>query len=70
MYLIQHSPNSLDSETFLFFFLNLFNVYLFLRERETEPQWGRDREKEGDRESEAGSESDVAFESTNCEIMI
>ena len=35
-----------------FFFLN---VYLFLRQRETEHDWGRGREREGDTESEAGS---------------
>ena len=35
----------------LFFF---FNSYLFLKERETEHEWGR-AEREGDTESEAGS---------------
>ena len=38
-------------KTFLFF----FNVYLFLRQRETEHEWGRGREREGDIESLAGS---------------
>ena len=32
-----------------------FNVYSFLRDRETEHEWGRGREREGDTESEAGS---------------
>ena len=30
----------------LFFFKNFFNVYLFLRQRETEHEWGRVRERE------------------------
>ena len=37
------------------FFFNFFNVYLFLRQRETEHELGRVREREGDTESEAGS---------------
>ena len=48
--------------------------YLFLRQRETEHEWGWGRE--GDTESEAGSrpwavrrEPDVGLELTNCEIM-
>ena len=52
---------------------NLRNV-LFLRE--TEFEWGRGREREGDTESEAGSrlravstEPDVGLEPTNCEIV-
>ena len=48
---------SLPSNTLyhlLFFFL-FFNVYLFLRQRETECEWGRGREREGDTGSEAGS---------------
>ena len=32
-----------------------FNIYLFLREIETEHEWGKDRERRGDTESEAGS---------------
>ena len=38
-----------------FFFFNFFNVYLFLKERETECEQGRSRERGGDTESEAGS---------------
>ena len=37
------------------FVFTFFNVYLFLKERETECEWGRGRESEGDTESEAGS---------------
>ena len=40
--------------TILSFFIFL-NVYLFLRQRETEHEWGRNRERGGDTESEAGS---------------
>ena len=53
-----------------------FNVYLFLRQRKTEREWGTDREREGDTESEAGSrlsavslEPDVGLEPTNREVM-
>ena len=42
-----------SEEMFLFF--NFFNVYLFSRDRQTEPEWGRAREREGDAESDAGS---------------
>ena len=34
---------------------NFFNIYSFLRVRETECEQGRGREREGDTESEAGS---------------
>ena len=34
-------------------FIKIFNVYLFLRQRETEHEWGRVRET--DTESETGS---------------
>ena len=54
--------------------LLFFNVYLFLREKETEHKKGRDRE--GDTEPEAGSrlravstEPDAGLEITNREIM-
>ena len=54
----------------LFFVLN---VYLFLRQRETEHEWGRSRE--GDTEAEAGSrlravstEPNTGLELTNREI--
>ena len=50
--------------------------YSFLRQRETEQEWGRGREREGDTESEAGSrlqavstEPDARLELTNHEIM-
>ena len=53
-----------------------FNIYLFLRQRETEHEWGRVREREGDTESETGSrlwavstEPDAGLELTNREIM-
>ena len=56
-------------------FLKLFfNVYLFLRERQS-VSWGG-AEREGDTESEAGSriqavstEPDVGLELSNCEII-
>ena len=51
------------------------NVYLFLRQRETQHEWGRGREREGDTESEAGSrlwavstEPDAGLELVNLEI--
>ena len=54
----------------------IFNVYLFLRERDRDRVWVEEGEREGDKESEAGSrlpaastESDVGLEPTNCEIM-
>ena len=53
---------------------NFFNVYLSLRKRDTEQEWGRDRE--GDTESEAGSrlqavstEPDEGLKLKNREIM-
>ena len=56
-----------------FFF---FNVYLFLRETETECEWGRGGEREGDTEPKAGSrlragstEPDTGLKLTSCEIM-
>ena len=56
-------------------FFKKFNVYLFLRQRETEHEWGR-AEREGDTESEAGSrlqavstEPDMGLEPMNREIM-
>ena len=52
------------------------NVYLFLRETETECKWVRVREREGDTESEAGSklravstEPDAGLELTSRKIM-
>ena len=63
-----------DNRVFLSFFLK--NVYLFLRERDTEHEQGRGREREGDTESEGGpglravsTEPDVGLELTNLEIM-
>ena len=49
-----HSRDS-KSEGFFFLIKNFLNVYLFLRERETEYEQRRGREKEGDIESKAGS---------------
>ena len=47
-----------------------------MTERETEHEWRRGREREGDTESEAGSrlravstEPDAGLEPTDCEIM-
>ena len=37
------------------FFKKIFNVYLFLRDRQTEHEQGRGRERQGDTESETGS---------------
>ena len=55
---------------------NLFNVYLFLREREKERESRVEAEREGDPESEAGSrlcavsrEPDAGLKPTNREIM-
>ena len=45
----------LNFKDFIYFFqIYTFNVYLFLRETETECEWVR-AESEGDTESEAGS---------------
>ena len=51
-------------------------MFIFGRERETEHEWGKGREREGDPESEAGSrlravsaEPDAGLELTNREIM-
>ena len=62
--------------TVLIFFIYFFNVYLFLRETETDCEQVRGREREGDTESEAGSrlravspEPDAGLELTSCEIM-
>ena len=41
--------------SFFFFLIFFFNVYLFWGQRETEHEWGRGREREGDTESETGS---------------
>ena len=48
-----------------------------MREKETECEWVRGREREGDTESEAGSrfqavstEPDMGLELTSCEIVI
>ena len=56
------------------FFFNFFNVYLFLRETETECEWVG-AEREGGTESEGGSrlqavstEPDVGLEPVNREI--
>ena len=56
----------------LFYLINFFNVYLFLKETECEHGRGR----EGDTESESGSrlravstESNAGLKPMNCEIM-
>ena len=36
-------------------FMFFFDVYLLLRQRETEHEWGGGAEREGDTESETGS---------------
>ena len=53
-----------------------FNAYFWETVRETEYEWGRGREREGDTESEAGSrlwavntEPNVGLELTNREIL-
>ena len=58
-----------------FFFVCLFNVYLFLGQRETEHEWGG-AEREGDTESETGSrlraispEPDAGLELAEREIV-
>ena len=60
---------------FIYFFLIFFNVYLFLRQRETE-QNGAGSEREGDTESETGyrlralsTEPHAGLELTDHEIM-
>ena len=57
------------------FWVFFFNLYLFLKERETEGEWGG-AEREGDTESETGSrlraispEPDTGLELTDHEIM-
>ena len=45
----------LNKSILFFLFFIFFNVYLFLRQRETEHEWGRVRKSEGDTESETGS---------------
>ena len=62
---------NVHSSIFLFF---LFNVYLFLRQRETEHEWGRVREREtqsetGSRLQAVSTEPDAGLKLTDCEIM-
>ena len=59
---------------FFFFFFNFFNVYLFLRQRQSMNRGGAERE--GDTESETGprlravsTEPAAGLELTDCEIM-
>ena len=54
-YLFPRVPERLWSAGEKSSFLNFFNVCLFLRETETECEWVRGREREGDTEAEAGS---------------
>ena len=66
---------SLENDVFSFFSLLIFfNVYLFLRQRQSVNRGGAERE--GDTESETGSrlwavstEPDAGLEPTNCEIV-
>ena len=60
----------------LFLKFIFFNVCLFLRQRETEHERGRVRDREGDTESETGSrlwavstEPDAGLELSDCEIV-
>ena len=60
----------------LLFLKIFFNVYLFLRAKETECEQGRGRERKTSTESEAGSrlravstEHDTELEPANSEIM-
>ena len=59
-------------EPCIFFF---FNVYSFLRDRETGPEWGRGRERETQNLKQASRlcavsiQPDGGLEPTNCEIM-
>ena len=61
---------------YYFYYLKKINVYLFLRETETECEWVG-AEREGDTESEVDSrlqavstEPDAGLELTSCEIMM
>ena len=56
---------------FRFFFFNVFKVHLYLKERDTEHEWG-EAERETHTEFKAGSvstEPDTEPELTNREIM-
>ena len=54
-------------------FLIFFNVYLFLRQRETEHEWGEgQRERDhriGSRLQAVGTEPDTGLKLRSCEIM-
>ena len=64
-----------DEAQILVFFKIFFNVYLFLRQRETEHEWGRGRERGRHRirsrlqAPAVNTEPDAGFELTNREIM-
>ena len=65
-----HRQNLSTEVSTFFFFLIFFNVYLFLRQRQS--MNGGGAEREGDTESEAGSvstEPDAGLKLTDCEIM-
>ena len=58
------------------FFLIFFSTFVYFGDRETEQEWGRGREREGDTESETGSrlraispEPDAGLELTDREIV-
>ena len=73
------SPSQEGILDFIFFkllFFIFFNVYLLLRDRETQSMSRGRVERGGDTQSEAGSrlcavstEPDMGLELTNCEIM-
>ena len=50
-------------------FFNFFNVYLFLRERETKCEWGRGRERGRHNAKQAQVEPDVGLKLMNHKIV-
>ena len=53
----------------VYYVFHLFNVSIFLRERERQDVSGLGAEREGDTGSEAGSSPDAGLEPTSCELM-
>ena len=71
-----YPPLQQEVEFHLLQLTNTFLKHLFIFERQTEHEWGRGREREGDTESEAGSrlravstEPDMGLELMGREIM-
>ena len=69
-------PTRLTLSVVNIFFFQMFFIYFWDRERQTEHEQGRGREREGDTEFEAGSrlwavstEPDAGLELKDCEIM-